>query len=237
MVRHLDKMRLERRAFFKKLAHSKTGRVEEMRRIAVLCLQERYDREYLAARLHDPDEFAGAFERIVDVLEDGDRNGGVKGVVLKRQILADRQNICRRIVIDLHVDHVLARPPAQTRARIENEFVLAQIGDEIDDNFSIAVRRDGVGLVDHVRRDRPIGRQRARRPAARQSVCRPSQMARDEGCLLRAIAHDVGIHRQRFRIDLHDESADVFAVANEIDLQFLGGQVDFLGKRRKVDKE
>ena len=64
-------------------------RVEVMMGVAVERLQEGDGAEEVATGLEDADEFFGAAEGVADVLEDGDGEDGVEGVVVEGQVFAD----------------------------------------------------------------------------------------------------------------------------------------------------
>ena len=108
---------------FEQRPESFVSHVEIMMGIAVQGLEKRHAAFQPAARPEDAGDFARATEGILHMLQHGDRDHAVEGIVLERQLLANAKNVGGGVVHDLVIDDiaVVGRPVA--RADVQNQPV------------------------------------------------------------------------------------------------------------------
>src|ERR1700677_1340565 len=98
MIGHFEELSFDGQSL-KEFPHPKAGSVEIMGRVAVLSLKERNHDEDFAAWFEHPREFRRASHRVVDVLQYGERQHGVKHVVAEGKFLPDSEDVCRGIFV------------------------------------------------------------------------------------------------------------------------------------------
>ena len=108
-----------------------------MERIAVHAHHIGRDGVERAARLQHAGELPGAHERVFHVLQHVQRQHRIERAVAKRQALADRDHVGRRIAQDLGRDHV--RPHALAPAGAAVEHHPAGAARAVDDRGHVAV--------------------------------------------------------------------------------------------------
>ena len=131
-------MPLDAQPVLEQVAQSLVGHVVVVVRVAVVRLQERGGGVELSARAHDASELVGAAERVADVLEDVQRQGGVERAVGEREVLADAEDVGRRVADDLEVHDVVVHRRLEPASRVEDEAI-GVVLDDLDRDRVVAL--------------------------------------------------------------------------------------------------